>query len=466
MSYRISQLAIHLGALWIATSALAGCSGEPNLISTLDNEDAGASDVAVDRDTTLPQDTGQDVTRQDTGTTVTGPSVDAYCAEAARLMCDRLYDCAGETAALRLQLESDFSFDNKYECRQKMTRRLVDFCHPAAVSSQKGRVTYDPQAADSCLTTMQTTSCSSFSQGLPPLRAMTLFEPAFCGDIGQATRQIADSCLSNTDCVGDSVFCDGAEYSGSTATNGTCVTLGDEGTACTFPEDCSEGLYCDANGECARPPGDGESCTNLCQSGLVCNRQVNQCKPLGGDGDPCSEAAECQPSLACGADNTCQAPPGDGEQCFERCAAGLRCNFQTTTCEPLPGQGEDCTSACAAGLTCASDFTCQPVANAGESCASAACVDGLECDASSTCTAASVVGEACQAGECAWYATCATAGTCEALPSLGEQCSGECINPAICSGGSCVDPSNLEACDGGSCSAADEFCDDGLCVKG
>ncbi|QDG51043.1 hypothetical protein FIV42_09950 [Persicimonas caeni] len=469
MSHRIR----HLGSFLIVAMALTGCTNETRLVSTLDNGDASHNDVspqdAADPDTTLPpQDTGPDTTEVDTGPNPPeGPSVAIYCAQAARVMCDRLYECADATVTLRSQLEGNFGFDDQYECRQKMTRRMVEFCHPAAISAQKGRLDYSPQAADTCLDTMQTTSCADFAAGLPPLRFMTLFEPTFCGDIGVATRQPSDACLSHSDCTGEDAYCDGSSYVGNVATNGTCGVRGQAGQSCTLPEDCAEGLYCDRDGVCSEPPGENEPCTSICQSGLICNREVDECRPLGGDSDPCYEAIECQPDLACGADNTCQTPPANGESCFERCQPDLKCNLQTGTCEPLPSQGEDCSGECADGFVCGADSTCQPIASEGDSCASNDCTDGLLCtNATATCVVPALVDTSCEPGNCVWYATCHPSGTCDPLPSLGEACTGACIEPAVCSGGTCTDPSNLEPCDSGSCSAADEFCDDGVCVKG
>lgn len=441
-----------LSLLVLAGVALAGCSSNSQLISTMDNRDA--ADTTSQQDVGVT-DTGTADTTQDTGVADTadtadtgggeqGPPAVIYCAEAARTLCDRLYDCTDQAADLRDKLEQSYGFSDAYSCRIKLSHQMAGFCQPAALSAQDARATYHPAAAADCLSQLQSATCDTVFQGLPAIRQNDLFQPAFCDDIAEANQAAFDTCLADSDCQGDGAFCQGAAYTDSTVQQGTCATRGQAGTSCSLPQDCADGLYCNA-GTCATLPAEGDDCTSICQAGLVCNRQLHQCSPAGSLGDPCHQASDCQSDLACDGTNQCATAPGDGEHCYERCAAGLTCNFQNNTCEPLPGDGEDCTSKCAAGLTCGADFTCKPIASEGDSCANAECTDGLVCtDADSTCTAPAVVGEACQQdSDCIWYAACASDHTCQPRPALGEPCTDSCVEPSVCSGGTCVDPSAM-----------------------
>lgn len=462
MSYRKTIVGSILIGLFVATA----CSGEKQLISTLDNVDATNDTSTPDTrvDTGGPFDAAQDA--NDTGSGVeNGPYGVDFCLQAARALCDRLYDCGGSADLVRTNFEEEFGFENKFDCRLTLSRNMGEYCQPAAIGAQKGRATYKPAAADACLGQLETASCDVVTEGLPRLTTKNMFEPSFCDDIVVAKQQGGESCLAHSDCAGQDAYCSGSTYVNGSAVNGTCSTRGQVGMSCTTPQDCADGLDCDIDGICSELPGEDESCDFVCQSGLVCNRLLNQCKPLGAVSDPCDRDSDCQTDLACADDDTCQAAPANGESCSGRCAQGLKCDFSDRTCKPLPAQGESCSTDCAAGLTCADDFTCQPIANEGDSCAAADCVDGLFCDAATTCSAPALVGESCQIGDCIWYATCPS-GTCEVAPTLGEPCTEACLEPSLCSGGTCVDPSSLEPCNNGSCSATDEFCDNGLCVKG
>jgi hypothetical protein len=451
----------------VVALVVGGCVNDSSLVSTLDNRDGsstGGDDTSVPD--AGPLDSGGD--SDDTGEPpASGPPVLVYCVEAAGTLCERLYSCSTQAASLRDSLESSYGFESADGCREKLTREIAGFCQPAALSAQKGRATYEPGAAEACLGQLETASCDTVFAGLPSLRTLDLFQPSFCDDIAVAKQQVSESCLAHSDCAADDAYCDGSVYSGNTARNGTCSMRGQAGVACTLPQDCSASLYCDNSGTCAQPPAQGEACTNVCQSGLVCNRELDTCQPPGAENDPCYQASDCRVDLACSGDtNTCVAAPALDEQCWERCQSGLRCNFGTYTCESLPGAGESCSTDCAQGLTCSSNFECVPVAAAGESCATNECAEGLFCKSSdTTCAAPATIGASCQPGDCIWYANCSGSGTCEALPTLGEACTDECVEPSLCSGGTCVDPSTLEPCDNGSCSASNERCEDGLCVQ-
>jgi len=74
------------------------------------------------------------------------------------------------------------------------------------------------------------------------------------------------------------------------------------------------------------PTTEGQDCNNdnQCPDGWVCGPMGCQ---LGGDGDPCNGAGDCQePTSICGPMDTCQAGAA-GDPCASpnQCAAGLMC---------------------------------------------------------------------------------------------------------------------------------------------
>jgi len=160
-----------------------------------------------------------------------------------------------------------------------------------------------------------------------------------------------------------------------------------------------------------------------CPAGTQCPNEVVRCitwpcflscQPihLGGEGDPCSNTAECGEALYCAADRTCRAVGSCSEtsdcnnpdnpfihiMCVgtpvcesERC--GWRC---TTPTECVEGDTRDdgCnTCTCSDGRWACTERYCPPIAEEGEACgARAICGEGLVCDRGPTeeasCTSA------------------------------------------------------------------------------
>lgn len=166
-----------------------------------------------------------------------------------------------------------------------------------------------------------------------------------------------DVCGPDEDCVPDA------------EDNYSCVTEYQEGGYCQpFGGDldpgCADGLVCVAELEkCVGPAAEGEACPYpLCEVGLYCEPWTKTCLPRLPPGAPCDLDESCQ-TLSCGADELCDALPGEGEACPNRlCAEGLVCGWPQY-CRPVVGLGEACSDEvyCGPGLSCVHlEDVCQP----------------------------------------------------------------------------------------------------------
>jgi hypothetical protein len=193
---------------------------------------------------------------------------------------------------------------------------------------------------------------------------------------------------------------------------------------------------------CVTKAGLGKMCDDAngdrdCDHTLRCRQGM--CQPLGQDGDPCEETADCDSLLWCDEFNQCVPLPNSGETCViddstgyaDPCRGSLVCTLVSAgppaVRHCLPGQG--------AGLGCGSD---QP------------CASGLRCAASDgVCHTISLPGGSCiSRDDCPHNFEC-VAQVCVPLPGLGESCSPTlpCYQGS-CVGGSCQYLDNGSECNG------------------
>jgi len=73
-----------------------------------------------------------------------------------------------------------------------------------------------------------------------------------------------------------------------------CALPGEEGTACTTPKHCAEGLICSGMDSTCHDGGEGDPCAGVgdCGGGFLCSSADSQCHD-GGEGDPCTTETEC-----------------------------------------------------------------------------------------------------------------------------------------------------------------------------
>ncbi len=184
------------------------------------------------------------------------------------------------------------------------------------------------------------------------------------------------------------------------------------GAACTAYFQC-------AGGDCihSNPVGDG---------GLTSDAFCGKCATFPPPPPvTCGDGPACVPPKKCVFDETtgyCLSAQPEGAHCsapLSFCAAGLRCDSESSTCKKPPG----------AGAVCSSLYQCDVTA-------------GL---------------------------ICGPLNTCEAPPfnDVGAPCDplySPCIGPAFCEGGICVMPfSDGSPCDRSDHCLSPAFCSDGIC---
>ncbi len=159
---------------------------------------------------------------------------------------------------------------------------------------------------------------------------------------------IGGSCGDDSDCA--SSFCDptGSECAAQTAIGDAC----DIG----LPNDQCDGGYCDGVNCVAFTPVGGDCSASPCNTiaGDQCRDDVCQPFPLP-NGQTCFNDFECE-SQSC--DETCQPPPGVGDDCLpDECADGAYCNaFTDGVCEAKRGWGAPCSSSIECWGSCETVF--------------------------------------------------------------------------------------------------------------
>jgi hypothetical protein len=271
------------------------------------------------------------------------------------------------------------------------------------------------------------------------------------GDIG-------DPCVSFVHCKAPHACID--NVCTECSVGGTSDTYG---APCCDDGNCTGGLYCILN-ECLPLGGDGDPCalpmdcnSNVCENG-VCVGGGPSVANLGGPGEPCSHHGDCQPTLQC-ISGTCSTPSAAGGPCTydNDCQPGLVCK-SGGVCGTLGGVGTPCKSfmECQSGLGCI-DGSCATCNITGTSSAlGSACCDDSNCAPPLYCILGQCVpmgGDACPCGvnqDC--ESSNCSGGVCvggspcwNTLKAEGEPCvqSSECIPPLSCAMGKCKGKSKL-----------------------
>lgn len=241
-----------------------------------------------------------------------------------------------------------------------------------------------------------------------------------------------------------------------------CVTvvegLGVEGSECTLPQSCADGLVCDASsrvcpGICRLLKQNNESCggDERCVDGLFCSVTARVCRvavsigspcELSSQGNSCVDGSFCDASVLTG--NTCVLSRGRNTGCSSpyECASGLSCIRNLCSGGKV---GDTCFSDanCDLGLSCNSSGRCAVPASEGGSCSdSVPCVAGLSCltaEMTSSCSPRPVLGESCAESQACLIGRCAD-GTCIDAVADGGVCMSdeECLPGRDCNDGLCA----------------------------
>jgi len=351
------RVSIAVVALGVSTgmTALAACStvGTTPLPEGTDASieaavDAGGGDVAPD----------------------TGPTPDAPSTETAAVdggagvaFCDATY------GAVRVAFEgcctSGDTTTNEYKFIDAIYAILTQDCESRLSSAiANGRVTFDPTAAQACVTSFQQTIAAGVcwgnidtNQAGPPE-----YGSSACTGVVTGLQAAGKPCAVDLECA-SGLTCVG--WTGST--DGACSTPGAAGKPCEQASDAGSALYldygfgshppCAAGAYCVTPTcqaqgGAGAACTQdaACPTGMTCH--LGHCAAAGPstDGGACDTKGDCQQGLYC-ATGDGGAVPGS---CLPREIAGGPCTTNGDQCKglcvsPDGGAGGVCTALCGSG---------------------------------------------------------------------------------------------------------------------
>ncbi|MBS2021083.1 MAG: hypothetical protein JST92_01640 [Deltaproteobacteria bacterium] len=301
--------------------------------------------------------------------------------------------------------------------------RLFLESHTLAVAEANGRIRFDPETADACLTMLARAGCSF---GF-------VYAHAYCARAVAPLQGGGAACDSDFECQTGVCSASGDVCPGACATPAPALQLGDP---CVEGDTCQPGHYC-AAGRC-HSPDVGTPCTRSAQclpAGLVCDPDTNACQPAGLDGSACSSITDCADGHFCGSDARCHPLLANGANCatHEQCQVGSLCRrpvHGAATCQRAAEIGEGCIEAPGAG------FGLTDQRNSG-------CRWGLICSPlSHTCR------EPPSSGPCLPFCRAdlsycdSSTGTCEPRKAEGEPCSGsDCQGGLVCEPRSATDPS-------------------------
>jgi hypothetical protein len=227
-----------------------------------------------------------------------------------------------------------------------------------------GKVTYDGDAAASCLASISGQGCTWTS-----LISDAGGEAEVCLDVFTGTVAESGACFDDEECAGDystcaSGTCDPtAQCCAGTCMAGTAPTIVPAGGSCqgTTNVECATGTYCDSSTRvCTTQVAAGGTCSDIdsCATGLFCQVKVSGSTVTRVCGTPAVEGATCDPEIAFGAcnrlDNYCD---GATLKCTKRKAVGATCTVgqfgddcmvyaycMSGTCALRPGPGQSCTT--------------------------------------------------------------------------------------------------------------------------
>ncbi len=369
--------------------------------------------------------------------------VESFIDRKIEAFCSPAFQCSELGAIHRYQVLVTGRFSSQQACEDSVyirelvrsgTEETSDIAEEIKAGAAAGRLNFDADNADACLSAMDTyygDSCAFYAaiglndflgpvleirEGPPSLNLPSSDPLSVCEDV--FTGAVADegSCNLDGECAADGAecetdsetsFCYGACNDNPGVVTGEGENLG-EGEACE-PGNCDEGMsltcqpestdgsdnsICIAEGS----RGDGQACRNndACQDGFFCTDDTCTAEGSVPAGGACEyNSSVCQNGLVCydtiavptrygGEGETCQAVEG-GEVTF--CQPGFYCGIGAgnNVCNAFGDQGEDCGVyfSCNAGLYCGADATCEPRTDksAGDSCrTNFECRPGFRCD--------------------------------------------------------------------------------------
>jgi len=317
-------------------------------------------------------------------------------------------------------------------------------------------------------------ACKFVPAGQDPKNQCNAAAPATCGDDGAcsgagACRKypVSTECASQS-CVGSTLsptdYCNGNGSCVDSPTTSCCPYLcgtGACGTSCNSNANCCSDAYCNGSA-CVTKKPNGDPCSNAgqCQSGFcvdgyccntactgtcsACNvpTKLGTCSPEAAGTDPqneCLPCYQCNGASACAAIPAGQDPFGDCNQTDPAtCGQSGNCGG-SGACEMWPATTVCAAQTCTGNMLSAADY-CN---------GSGTCVD----KGSSSCCPYTCGGNSCRTG-CSDNTHCCTGYWCNGGLCVTKKANGQtCTASAECASGFCVDGVCCDKACNGACQA-------------
>jgi hypothetical protein len=241
------------------------------------------------------------------------------CSEIAKVACHDLYQCCSEGEIEGFLRVSEPRTEP--QCKEDVTRLCEREVALLDESIDKKRVRFDSELMNNCLDALVAPSnaCATVEASLPWTEEC--MNSAWIGLVPDGGQ-----CFGSFECASKDSFC---------APNQICTAKPTNGQPCTGGVDsCATGFYCQTT--CRPQVGAGQQCsfTQQCTEPLICDATSLTCTNLHETGEPCTSNAACK-SQRC-LPGTCA---GTTTPCFNSAACGLRCTNNGNTCFQDSGCG-------------------------------------------------------------------------------------------------------------------------------
>jgi hypothetical protein len=215
-------------------------------------------------------------------------SIDDLGPKLASVACTKIFQCCTQSEIATQFM--DFTVMNQPITTEPECESFYDGLYAGlAVPDYKasiavGRISYDGDAAATCLDGIAAESCSDYSMDVATSSEMV------CSDFIMPLVATGGGCTQDYECTTNN--CVGATVTpGGQNTDGACMALPGVGQACSV--NCQTGLYCGFDGTSA-----SDTCLSLKADGASCQSSSEcagrQCPGSGsGDAGTCATGATC-----------------------------------------------------------------------------------------------------------------------------------------------------------------------------
>lgn len=213
-----------------------------------------------------------------------------YADNLAEATCKKAYDCCSKDEIKASGQDVGYG-DDEDDCEGNFEAIFKDREERLEKSVDAGRVAYDQDQFEKCLTAYEAKSCDE-------LKSRLTEDVAECDTVFTATVANGGVCATDEDCT--SGHCELAvDQDGDEAAEGICQAYAAVGAPCNETTTCGPGSYCEGT-SCVTAKADGDECTSngQCNSG-GCNGYDQEagtdgtCGPKGGAGTTCYLTKGC-----------------------------------------------------------------------------------------------------------------------------------------------------------------------------